>query len=374
MLRMNQFSKTLLLVPPLLALSTANISCRKENLVKPASSHIDVDSGAPNASDFSSETTLSSNYTSVIKPNYDAGTAGSFSGVDGINISYRVVKAIGSVKGSVMILPGRTEPHQKYAEVIWDLNRQGYTVFIMSHRGQGESGRMLSDPQIGYVKKFRDYVTDAQTFIGIFKSQAQGKKFLLAHSMGGAIGAYLAKENAGDFDAFVLSSPMIEINTAPYPSDIAWDIVTYTYGIGDGEKYAIGKGPFNENEDFNNFAQNDVTHSKPRWQNKMDMFIQNKSLQLGGPSNQWVSTSVKATLEIRRFAGEVQAPILMLQASADDIVITSSQTSFCSSASKCQLSTFPGAYHEILMEAESISGSPTRGEAMAKIVRYFNHF
>jgi len=31
---------------------------------------------------------------------------------------------------------------------------------IMSHRGQGESGRMTSDPQMGYVEYFDDYVAD----------------------------------------------------------------------------------------------------------------------------------------------------------------------------------------------------------------------
>ena len=51
----------------------------------------------------------------------------------------------------VLICPGRIESYVKYAEVAYDLFHCGFDVMIIDHRGQGRSGRLLSDTHRGHV-------------------------------------------------------------------------------------------------------------------------------------------------------------------------------------------------------------------------------
>lgn len=60
----------------------------------------------------------------------------------------------------VLICPGRIESYVKYAEVAYDLFHCGFDVMIIDHRGQGRSGRLLSDTHRGHVVNFSDYVDD----------------------------------------------------------------------------------------------------------------------------------------------------------------------------------------------------------------------
>ena len=60
----------------------------------------------------------------------------------------------------VLICPGRIESYVKYAEVAYDLFHSGFDVMIIDHRGQGRSGRLLSDTHRGHVVNFSDYVDD----------------------------------------------------------------------------------------------------------------------------------------------------------------------------------------------------------------------
>lgn len=61
-------------------------------------------------------------------------------------------------------------------------------VMIIDHRGQGRSGRLLSDTHRGHVVNFSDYVDD---LAALWQQQVVPghwrKRFILAHSMGGAI-------------------------------------------------------------------------------------------------------------------------------------------------------------------------------------------
>ena len=79
-----------------------------------------------------------------------------------VDIYYRKfeIKPPAEEVGAIVISNGRTESMAGYPELIWDLHQQGYSVYILDHRGQGFSTRLLPDPQKSYVEKFEDYVDD----------------------------------------------------------------------------------------------------------------------------------------------------------------------------------------------------------------------
>lgn len=78
----------------------------------------------------------------------------------------------------VLICPGRIESYVKYAEVAYDLFHCGFDVMIIDHRGQGRSGRLLSDTHRGHVVNFSDYVDDRRALAAAGGSPDTGENGL----------------------------------------------------------------------------------------------------------------------------------------------------------------------------------------------------
>ncbi|MGL5556200.1 MAG: alpha/beta fold hydrolase, partial [Aeromonas veronii] len=146
---------------------------------------------------------------------------GEFKGKGGVTIRYAALRQA-KVDRAILIVNGRVESYLKYQELAWDLWRQGYSLYLIDHRGQGMSDRMLDDPQKGYVDQFDDYVVDLKQFHDqIIMADQPAKLFLLAHSMGGAISARYLERWPDDIKAAVLSSPMLGINLGGLPKWLA---------------------------------------------------------------------------------------------------------------------------------------------------------
>src|SRR5579862_1968553 len=54
----------------------------------------------------------------------------------------------GSARGSVILSTGRTEPIEKYGEVIAELGARGFVVLAHDWAGQGLSARFADDPLV----------------------------------------------------------------------------------------------------------------------------------------------------------------------------------------------------------------------------------
>jgi lysophospholipase len=280
------------------------------------------------------------------------GAYGAFAGVAGVPIRYASFVQPNE-KGAIVILPGRTEAFIKYCELIWDWKNEGYSIYLMDHRGQGQSGRMLSDPEKGYVAEFGDYLKDVETFVSkVVRATPHPKTYLLAHSLGGAISTLYLEKHPHDFDAAVLSSPMEEINTAPYAEWEAMTIVTAECLVFLGDHYVLGKGPWDPNETF---AANTVTHSQDRWTMNHLLWVAHPEVVLGGPTNQWLHESIEADWQARGSdAKKIVTPTLILKAGADQVVIPSAEDTVCSQTPACTEMFFPTAGHEILQETDDI--------------------
>ena len=142
-------------------------------------------------------TTLSelkdSTYSQKIEDFYANGKEGFFNGEADIQIYYKIFEQKNSEK-AIVISSGRTEAAIKYKELIFDLFKNGYSIYIHDHRGQGLSGRMTEDPEMGYIDTFQFYIDDMKYFYEQFlKPKRYKKTYLLAHSMGGAIGMTISR-------------------------------------------------------------------------------------------------------------------------------------------------------------------------------------
>lgn len=320
----------------------------------------------PAPGDFGSEADLPARMAATIGPRYAAGEEGRLEGVGGVELRYHVQRATPE-RGAIVLLPGRTEAVQKYAEVIAELVDQGFTVYGLDHRGQGASARMLADHDKGYVEFFADYVDDLEAFRRTVVAPAgHARVFVLATSMGGAIAAVHASRRPGAFDALALVSPMLEIDTGGFPTAVAATIAETGCSVGSGEGYVPGAGPYREEASV---AESDVTHSEARWALKQALYREHPELRLGGATYRWLCEALAASSWAQGAGEDNPQPTLILQAGADDVVRPGGQRAYCDDAPRCQLERLEGGFHELLAERDDV-----RGQAMSDVVRWFAHF
>lgn len=300
------------------------------------------------------ETDYDQAYQTLILPFLDSGERFTFAAHDGIPLSG--VKFIRpDAKATIVYLSGRTGAWIRDGEIFYDLYQAGFNVFVYDHRGQGFSPRLVAkNPQIGHVAWFSDYAQDLNRFVEtVVRPQApQGQKlFLLAHSMGAAIATDYLTSYVHPFASVILSAPMYQVDTRPYPEPIAAAIVNSAVAFGQGKKYAAGQTDF----DFNTpFQGNTLTTSPARYAAFQDMSRRFPDAVLGGASNRWVQQALRGSRRIRNSVARLNIPMILLQAGNDRIVKPKGQIDGCKKSPLCTLISIPGAEHELLNERDEL--------------------
>lgn len=276
---------------------------------------------------------------------------GTFAGVGDVALSY-AARRIQANRGALVIVSGRTEFMEKYAELLYDLQDLGLSQYIYDHRGQGNSARLLGDPEKGHVESFDDYVRDLEIFIEeIVKPEEQRSVILLSHSMGGAISLLYAGRHNELLRGIILSSPMLSINTRPFPPFLARIISQVAGLIGRGTDYVFGTGPYDRSMPF---AGNILTSSRERFELHRGLVASNARLALGGPTFTWLAEALAAIADLNRGRIEVRRPVLLLRGEADQVVGAKEQDEICRRLEDCRFVSFPQALHEVLMEKDEI--------------------
>lgn len=317
----------------------------------------------PAISQLSSESTLTEHWSTLLVPFWRQLQHGQFTGVAGVPIHYSYCHTPGADSAWV-ISSGRIETAIKYTELIYELSQAGYSIFILDHRGQGRSGRMLADAQLGYVADFADYQQDLATLLrDVVKPAGYKQHLLLAHSMGAAIGAgLLTLPNWRDwhqfFSAAILCSPMFGIYTGAIPAWLAEPAAMLYCRIvrslaPQQHRYFPSQLAYRDKP----FADNELTGSQARYQALRNCYQTEPQLQLGGVSCHWLQQAIAAMRQLGLHSAHCQTPILLLQGAADKVVANNAQQRWFKQLPAHlpkQLATLPGARHEILMEQDHI--------------------
>jgi lysophospholipase len=314
-----------------------------------------------------SEKNYQSDYSSKISPLIQRMEEGTFGGAEGMRIHYRTLKSP-SAQNCLVILPGRTEPIEKYAELVYDLLQTpagaNLHYYLMDHRGQGHSGRMASPSDMGHVDKFENYVKDVETFVKLQDLDKRCEhKYLLAHSMGAGIAtAYLLK-NPKTFDKVILSSPMLKIQTRPYAYATARAIVQGMVIAGKGAKFAIGQRPYDSSLKF---EDNTFTTSPERFKMAMGLFETYPMTKVGGVSSRWILEVMKGTHPIRSRYHEISTPMIMINAGFESYSEPSEMVKLCKEAANCKHVLLQSSKHEVFMDRDE-----NRNVAMNELVEFF---
>ena len=90
-------------------------------------------------------------------------------------------------RGTVVLSPGRTEPIEKYFEVVDDLRARGFAVLAHDWRGQGLSDRPLPDRLKGHARGWADYLGDHGRLLDAYAERAPRPWIAVGHSLGGCL-------------------------------------------------------------------------------------------------------------------------------------------------------------------------------------------
>ena len=308
-----------------------------------------------NSFQLNTENQLNENFNAPINNFWEKNAqAKRFLGVDNKEI-YTVSIKTGNSK-AIVISQGRNESTLKYKELAFDLNQQGYDLYLIDHRGQGFSQHLGGDRYRGHIEQYQDYVDDLHHYISSLDlPHNYQSSYLLSHSMGGTISALYLQQFEHPFQASVFFSPMLSINLGGPPESIA-KIITYSSAkvcswFSDKACYIFGGSHYKKKR----FADNDLTSSKLRFSSSFNTFEQYPETQLGSPTMRWVSESISATKQAVTNANKITIPILIIQAGADTVVTSSGQNQFFNNVTFCktnQLVNISGAKHEVLLERD----------------------
>jgi acylglycerol lipase len=132
----------------------------------------------------------------------------SFEGADGVCIAYRVWPVSSSARAAVVISHGGGEHSGRYEHVARRLNAAGYPVWALDHRGHG-----LSEGERVRFASLDPLAADLRRMVGMAADTVPERKpFLLAHSMGAAIGLHYACDHQGELSGIVLTGALASLD------------------------------------------------------------------------------------------------------------------------------------------------------------------
>ncbi len=254
----------------------------------------------------------------------------------------------GKSKGTVLIFPGRTEYAEKYAQAAGDMNARGYGAIAIDWRGQGLADRLLDDPLIGHVGSFGDYQLDVAAVVRAMSALDLPRPwYLMAHSMGGAIGLRALIDGL-QVRAAVFSAPMWGILITPLLRPFAKPIGAIAERIGLGNKAVPGSGaqsyvltaPFENNL---------LTTDPDMYRMLQEQAQAHPELSLAAPSFHWLHESFREMEDLRAIASP-PVPTLTGLGSNERIVDPAAVRERMGRWPGGVLSLFKQAEHEIMME------------------------
>ena len=256
--------------------------------------------------------------------------------------------------GTVFIFPGRTEFVEKYGQTAAALADRGYASVAIDWRGQGLADRLLDNKLVGHVDRFLDYQLDVAAMIQTASELDMPRPFfLLAHSMGGAIGLRALVEGM-DVQAVAFSGPMWGIKIAPHLRPLAWTLGHIMPRIGHGHRLPPGT-QLEHHVLTDGFDDNLLTRDRVQFDIMHDQLVAHPELALGGPSFVWLR---EALMETRRLASirSPDLPCITFLGSNERIVEVSEIHRRMTEWPGGDLQIVQNGEHEVLMERSEVSG------------------
>ena len=286
------------------------------------------------------------------------GAASWVEAADGARLRAALFQPKGPGRGSVIVSLGRTEPIEKYAEVISELQAKRFTVLIHDWRGQGLSqafariGLQPDGVRKGHARGWRLFLSDFSRLLDSFAERLPRPWIGLGHSMGGGLTLLAMSEGETRLDGAVLTAPMLGLRLGTHPPALVGAVAALLSLIGQSGRTAPPAGPRAApgQED----GGGALTHDEARWARFEALLAAAPDLRLGAPTWGWVQFAIALTnrLDALRTLEQVRAPVTIVAAERDRVVANAAQRAAAKRLPNGRYVEAPGAFHEILMETD----------------------
>lgn len=270
-------------------------------------------------------------------------------------------------RGSILFLGGRGDHFEKYLECFADWQRRGWQVESFDWRGQGGSGRIGSDPHVGHVDDFAQWIGDLDHFVADWRSRTAGPHVMIAHSMGGHLLLRALAERRVAPDAAILIAPMLGF-TAPYPNRVGLWVARLMKRQGRADRAA-----WKESEkpgSRGRLRQLLLTHDDGRYADELWWRARDPTLALGPASWQWVEQAYASFVSLGHAGAleHITVPVLALVAAADKLVSGRASRAMVARIAAATVHVYGReSAHEILREVDAV-----RCDALARIERFLD--
>ncbi len=255
-------------------------------------------------------------------------------------------------KGTVFLLPGRTECVEKYGRAASDFVERGFSFITIDWRGQGLADRPLADRRAGHVGDFSEYQQDLEAMLAEADRAGLPKPyFMVGHSMGGAIGLRALMRGL-PFAAAVFSAPMWGISMAAWLRPVAAVITAVAGPLRVGGRYA----PTTSQECYvlaSEFEGNVLTTDREMWAYMRHQLETVPELTLGGPTLTWLGLALRECAALMA-APAPKVPAICAFGTQEKVIDLPPVHLRMAGWANGQLDLYPGAEHEIMMESPSV--------------------
>lgn len=270
------------------------------------------------------------------------------------------------LKGTVIIFPGRTEYIEKYGRIATQFRNHGLASGAVDWRGQGLSDRTGKTEMQGDVVRFSDYQTDALAYLEFLRASGAPEPFyLLAHSMGGAIGLRALHE---DFPvaAACFSAPMWGIKFSPWLRPFVKPTARVARLAGFELAYPFGQSAESYVSAVD-FPSNDLTRDRESFDWLRNHLRLRPELKLGGPTYRWLDEAIREA-ETLAAMPVPDVPAMTFYGEGEEIVSIPRIKAVMENWQNGQLVSYPALRHEILME-----GPKMRSDICTEIAEFFQN-
>jgi lysophospholipase len=263
-------------------------------------------------------------------------------------------------RGSLLFQTGRADFIEKYIESFDHWRQHGWAIEGFDWRGQGGSGRVVVDGRTGHGPPYEVMIGDLAAYWEDWLGRTAGPHVLLGHSMGGHLALRLLVERSLAIDGAVLISPMLGLNAGLIGERVGRLVANLLCWIGWTERPAWSE----DSNEGSGHRQRNLTHSDERYEDELWWREHDPMLDVGPPSWGWLRNSWGSIAELFRpeVLERIDAPMLLLCADQDRLVLASAIKLAARRLPKARLVCHPQSAHEILREID-----PIRKWALAEI-------
>ncbi len=269
---------------------------------------------------------------------------------DGVRI--RIGTWQGGSRGTFFVFTGRSDYLEKYGPTIKRLLGLGFCVVSCDWRGQGLSDRLQDDHTVGHVGNFIDYQRDVAEMLAVADEQSlPGVRYILAHSMGGAIALRGLLEGMV-VRQVIFSAPFWDVQMSAGLRAYANVVSTVAVSIGLARKRTPTTASMSYVE-LEPFAGNHLTNDADAYGWMQKQVMSHPELSVGGPSLGWLKDALSET----RYFKNIDTPLpdcLCFVGTNENVVSQRAIHRTMKKWTNGELVVIAKAQHELLLETPDV--------------------